>query len=81
MSRAESLAALERLVDDWYALMRTDRTLQAVLGFDSSMERRDWDAAKASIERRYGRSAPDYRQTLDTLAAAIRCKTILAFGA
>lgn len=74
MSRAESLDALDCLMNDWYGRMQGDRYLQAVVGFDSNMERRDWGAAKGSIERTYGRSSREHQGTLDTLAAAIQCR-------
>ena len=64
-------------MDDWYSQVRTDRGLHEVVGFNFSMERRDWDSAKGSIERTYGRSTRDYEGTLDTLAAAIQCKRML----
>ena len=79
MSRAESAGALDLLMNDWYGRMKADRGLHAVVGFDASMERRDWDAAKGSIERTHGRSSLDYQGTLDTLAAAIQCKRFLGF--
>jgi hypothetical protein len=41
------------------------------------MEHRDWDGAKGSIERTYGRSTREHQGTLDTLAAAIQCKRML----
>jgi len=81
MSRAESLGALELLMEDWYSQVQADRGLHAAVGFDSSMERRDWDAAKGSIERTYGRSTRDHQGTLDTLAAAIQCKRTLRIPA
>ena len=81
VSRAESIGALDLLMDDWYNQMQSDRGLHAVVGFDFSMERRDWDAAKGSIERTHGRSAREYQGTLDTLAAAIQCKRMLRVSA
>ena len=81
MSRAESIGALDLLMDDWYSQMQTDRGLHAVVGFDSSMEHRDWNAAKGSIERTYGRSTREHQGTLDTLAAAIQCKRMLRVSA
>jgi hypothetical protein len=77
MSRADTLVALESLMDDWYSQVQADRGLQAVVGFDFSMEHRDWDGAKGSIERTYGRSTREHQGTLDTLAAAIQCKRML----
>jgi len=81
MSRADSLIALDRLMDDWYSQIQADRGLQKAVGFDSSMERRDWGGAKGSIERTYGRSTREYQGTLDTLAAAILCKRMLGVSA
>jgi hypothetical protein len=77
VSRAESMVVLERLMDDWYRQVQADRGLQAVVGFESSMGSRDWDSAKGSIERTYGRSTREHQGTLDTLAAAIQCKRML----
>ncbi|HEY6721863.1 MAG TPA: hypothetical protein VI363_09520 [Burkholderiales bacterium] len=77
VSRAESADALDVLMNDWYDRMKADKGLHAVVGFDASMERRDWDGAKGSIERTHGRSSLDYQGTLDTLAAAIQCKRLL----
>jgi len=77
ISRAESSEVLDRLMDDWYAGMKADWGLRTTVGFDSNMERRDWDGAKRSIERTHGRSSRDHELTLDTLAAAIQCRRIL----
>jgi truncated hemoglobin YjbI len=76
-SRVDSSTALDRLMDDWYDRVKADKGLHAAIGFDSHMERRDWDAAKHSIERTYGRSSREHRQTLDTLAAAIQSRRML----
>jgi hypothetical protein len=77
MSRAESLVALDRLMNEWYAGVRADRGLRAAVGFETSMERRDWEAAKGSIERTYGRANREHQASLDTLAAAIFSKRLL----
>lgn len=77
VSRADSSDALNRLMDAWYDGVRADRGLHAAIGFDSYMERRDWNSAKHSIERTYGRSNREYQQTLDTLAAAIQSRRML----
>ena len=77
-SRADTSAALDSLMDDWYGRVKADRGLHAAIGFDSCMERRDWDSAKHSIERTYGRSNREHRQTLDTLAAAIQSRRMFA---
>jgi hypothetical protein len=77
MSRAESLPVLDHLMNQWYAGVRADRGLCAAVGFEANMERRDWEGAKGSIERTYGRSTRDHQASLDTLAAAIFCKRVL----
>ena len=77
MSRAESLALLDRLMNDWYEGVKADRGLSATVGFEENMERRDWEGAKGSIERTYGRSNREHQSTLDTLAAAILSKKLL----
>jgi hypothetical protein len=77
MSRAESLTVLDRLMNDWYDGVKTDRGLCAAVGFEASMERRDWEGAKGSIERTYGRATREHQASLDTLAAAIFSKRLL----
>jgi len=77
VSRAESGDVLDHLMDDWYQAVKADRGLHAAIGFDDYMERRDWQSAKHSIERTYGRSNREHQQTLDTLAAAIQGKRML----
>jgi truncated hemoglobin YjbI len=77
VSRVDSSAALDLLMDDWYDRVKADKGLHAAIGFDSYMEHRDWVSAKHSIERTYGRSSREHRQTLDTLAAAIQSKRML----
>lgn len=77
MSGADSLLALDRLMNQWYDGVKADRGLRAAVGFESNMERRDWEGAKGSIERTYGRATRDHQASLDTLAAAIFCKRVL----
>jgi hypothetical protein len=77
MSRADSLVALNRLMDQWYDGVRADRGLCSAVGFETSMEQRDWEGAKGSIERTYGRATRDHQASLDTLAAAIFSKRLL----
>ena len=77
MSRAESLKTLDHLMNDWYDGVKADRGLCAAVGFETSMARRDWEGAKGSIERTYGRATRDHQSSLDTLAAAIFCKRLL----
>jgi hypothetical protein len=77
MSRADSLALLDRLMADWYQSVKADRGLRAAVGFEEHMERRDWEGAKGSIERSYGRSSREHQSSLDTLAAAIFSRKLL----
>ena len=77
MSGADSLLALDRLMNQWYDGVKADRGLRAAVGFESNMERRDWEGAKGSIERTYGRATREHQASLDTLAAAIFCKRLL----
>jgi hypothetical protein len=77
MSRADSPAALDSLMNDWYEGVRADRGLHAAVGFDEHMLRRDWESAKGSIERTYGRFSREHRSSLDTLAAAIFSRKLL----
>jgi len=77
MSRAESLKMLDHLMNDWYDGVKADRGLCAAVGFETSMARRDWEGAKGSIERTYGRATREHQASLDTLAAAIFSKRLL----
>jgi hypothetical protein len=77
VSGAESLDALDRLMNDWYDGVKADRGLCAAVGFEANMERRDWEGAKGSIERTYGRSTREHQASLDTLAAAIFSRRLL----
>ena len=77
MSRADSLGMLDLLMNDWYEGVKADRGLRAAVGFEEHMKRRDWEGAKGSIERTYGRSSRDHQSSLDTLAAAILSKKLL----
>src|SRR5213593_3172503 len=77
VSRADSSEALDRLMDAWREGVTAGGGLQGAIGFDSHMERRDWESAKHSIERTYGRSSREHRFTLDTLSAAIQSRRML----
>ena len=77
VSRADSCEALDRLMDAWYEGITAEGGLQVAIGFDSHMKSRDWESAKGSIERTYGRSSRDHQQTLDTLSAAIHYRRVL----
>jgi hypothetical protein len=74
IAQADSYKALNGVMDDWYATVKADHRLQNSIGFESYMEARDWEGARRIIERTYGRSSPEDRQTLDTLAAALLCR-------
>ena len=75
VSQAGSYKALNGLMDDWYETVRTDYRLQNSIGFESYMEARDWEGARRSVERTYGRSCPEHRFAMDTLNAAIQNRT------
>ena len=64
-------------MDAWYKGVMAGGGLNGAIGFDSHMERRDWESAKNSIERSYGRSSRMHRLTLDTLSAAIQSRRML----
>ena len=72
VSRADSGEALDLLMDAWYKGVTAGGGLGGAIGFDSHMQHRDWESAKSSIERTYGRSSRAHQLTLDTLSAAIR---------
>src|SRR5438132_11252358 len=80
VSRADSSEALDRLMDAWHEGVTAGGGLQGAIGFDSHMEGRDWESAKHSIERSYGRSSREHRFTLDTLSAAIQSRRMLGPG-
>jgi len=65
-------------MDAWYKGVTAGGGLNGAIGFDSHMERRDWESAKNSIEQTYGRSSRTHQLTLDTLSAAIRSRRMLS---
>jgi hypothetical protein len=75
VSQAGSYKELNGLMDDWYETVKPDYRLQNSIGFDSYIEARDWEGAKRSVERTYGRSCPEHSSTVDTLSAAIQSRT------
>ena len=77
MLRADSQAILDHLVNEWYEGVKADRGLCATVGFEEHMAQRDWEGAKGSIERTFGRANRDHQSSLDTLAAAIMSKRLL----
>lgn len=62
----------------WLEAMTAGGDLARSIGFQTYMEQRDWESAKASIVRAYGRSSPEHRSTLDTLSTAIHQRSVLA---
>ncbi|HEY6720532.1 MAG TPA: hypothetical protein VI363_02745 [Burkholderiales bacterium] len=77
ISRAQSCEALDGLMDVWFKAITAAGAVRKSVGFDSHMVRRDWQSAKGSLERTYGRSNPDHQQTMDTLTAAIHYRRVL----
>ena len=77
LMQADSYKALNGVMDDWYVAVKADYRLQGSTGLRSYMEARNWEGAKRSIERTYGRSSPEHQQMLDTLGAAIRYRGAL----
>jgi hypothetical protein len=65
-------------MDAWYKGVTAGGGLGGAIDFDSHMERRDWESAKSSIERTYGRASRPHRLTLDTLSAAIQNRRTLS---
>ena len=65
-------------MDAWYKGVMAGGGLNGAIGFGSHMERGDWESAKHSIERTYGRSSRAHRLTLDTLSAAIQSRRMLS---
>src|SRR3981189_1946155 len=78
VSRADSGEALDLLMDAWYKGVTAGGGLGGAIGFDSHMGNREWESAKSSIERTYGRSSRAHQLTLDTLSAAIQNRRMRA---
>jgi len=64
-------------MDAWYKGVTAGGGLNAAIGFTSHMERRDWEGAKHSIQRTFGRSSRAHQLALDTLSAAIQSRRML----
>jgi len=77
ISRTDSSEALDRLMDVWHEAMTAAGTIVHSIGFDTHMGQRDWEGAKGSIVRAYGRSSTEHQSTLDTLSAAIQQRKML----
>ena len=77
ISRVDSSEALDRLMDVWREAMTAAGNIARSIGFETHMEQRDWESAKGSIVRAYGRSSPEHQSTLDTLSAAIHQRKVL----
>ena len=76
-SQAISSEALQRVMDDWCETLRDAAPMQASIGFESYMQNRDWESARRSLERTYGRSSAAHQPMRDTLDAAIQNKRML----
>src|SRR5207245_9824474 len=74
VSRADSSEALDRLMDAWHEGVTAGGGLQGAIGFDSHMERRDWESAKHSLDGTSGSSRRGQRFTLDTRRAAVHSR-------
>jgi hypothetical protein len=77
ISRTDSCEALDRLMDVWYEAMAAAGSIARSIAFAAHMGERDWESAKGSIVRAYGRSSPEHQSTLDTLSAAIHQRKLL----
>jgi hypothetical protein len=77
ISRVESCEALDRLMDLWCEAMMAAGNLARSIGFEGHMQVRDWESAKGSIVRTFGRSSSEHQSTLDTLSAAIHQRKLL----
>jgi hypothetical protein len=77
ISRTDSSEALDRLMNLWYEAMAAAGNLARSIGFEGHMGQGDWESAKGSIVRAYGRSSPEHQSTLDTLSAAIHQRKVL----
>jgi len=78
ISGADSGEALDRLMELWLEATTAEGNLARSIGFETYMEQRDWEGAKASIVRAYGRSSAAHRISVDTLSAAIQQRNVLA---
>jgi hypothetical protein len=77
ISRVESSEALDHLMDLWCDAMIAAGNMARSIGFEGHMQLRDWESAKGSIVRTYGRSSTEHQSTLDTLSAAIHQRKVL----
>jgi hypothetical protein len=77
ISRTDSCEALDRLMDVWSEAMTAAGNIALSIGFHAHMQQRDWESAKGSIVRAYGRSSTEHQSTLDTLSAAIHQRKVL----
>ncbi len=81
ISRTDSSEALYSLMNLWYEAVTVAGAIARSIGFDAYMGEGDWESAKGSIVRAYGRSSPDHQSTLDTLSAAIHQRKVLGHRA
>lgn len=78
VGRAASLEALVALMARWHEAVVASGGLRNSVGFDSNMESGNWEAALGSIMRTYGRASRDHQGSIDTLRAAIFCRSLLS---
>jgi len=79
ISRTDSCEALDRLMDVWYEAMAAAGAIAGSIGFETHMGQRDWESAKGSIVRAYGRSSPEHQTAVDTLSAAVHQRKVLGY--
>jgi len=65
---APSAETLSGLMADWYRALRCDKELVSVIGF--FMDAGDWERARESLARAYGRSGGFHRSKFNVLLAA-----------
>lgn len=63
-------------VAQWYEGDERRAGLQG-LDFETSLRARDWEGAKARLERHFGRYHPHYKPAMDILMAACQCRRML----
>ena len=80
LSRAASAEALGQVMTDWFAGLKDSSQPSGSLGFEFYMQARDWQSAKGSLERSYGRSSGVHRNLVEMLSAAIMQKKLLAMA-
>jgi hypothetical protein len=72
---AGSAEAISRLMVGWYRNIRRDAELVSIIGF--FMETGDWERARESLERAYGRGGGRHRAKFNVLLAAAQSMRLL----